>query len=291
MARPTKTGWDYYPQDVNEFTSDKFIFLREKCGHNACFAYLALKSDLFNVGACYKWNDDVAVAFCARHGLKIADVESYLEQCLARGLFSRQVYNETGCLTSFDIQKLAFTMARSARRKSIQIPSNVILVSPEEYEDLSVELTSPLLPPKVKESKVKESKVKDAEEIRKNSAITLVNPELFRNNSEPTTLIKYGKFLSMEKSEMDKILKEFSEALVKQEIPECDEWIEKSDKPSARKYRKPNYNHYLFFRQTWLKNKSLKNNSPQKRLFAKPTTFDLNRDLIEQLKNEPTRKN
>lgn len=78
---------------------------------------------------------------------------------------------------------------------------------------------------------------------------------------QPPPLTKYGdKFLSMEPTEFGKLVAKFGEPLVRQEIPDADLWIERSDTPNGRKYRRPNYNHYLFF-NGWLKDKRLRNGS------------------------------
>lgn len=66
------------------------------------------------------------------------------------------------------------------------------------------------------------------------------------------------KFIQTTAEEYNKLVKLFGHDLLKQEIPDADEWIAKSDKPSARKYRKPESNHYLFLRTTWLKGKFIR---------------------------------
>lgn len=96
-------------------------------------------------------------------------------------------------------------------------------------------------------------------------------------------LKKFGeKFLSMTEAQMKKCLEKYGKPLVDQELPNADEWIAESDTPNGRKYRKPGYNHYLFFSSTWMKSKRLEGNQPK--LFKKPTTFDLNKGIIEELK-------
>ena len=74
---------------------------------------------------------------------------------------------------------------------------------------------------------------------------------------EKVSLLRFGtELLSMSKEQMEKLEKKFGRPLVNQELPEAEEWLKNSDTPNGRKYRKPNYNHYLFFRG-WLGKKKL----------------------------------
>lgn len=68
---------------------------------------------------------------------------------------------------------------------------------------------------------------------------------------------QYGKFLRMLPEQMDKLIGKYTQPLIQQEMEAADEWIEHSTKPSARQYRKPDHNHYLFF-SSWLSSKSIR---------------------------------
>lgn len=74
---------------------------------------------------------------------------------------------------------------------------------------------------------------------------------------EEEPLQQYGVVLRMKPSEMIELQAKFTPELVTQELPEADLWLQKAQTPSARKYRKPKHNHYLFMRTTWLKDKRL----------------------------------
>ena len=81
----------------------------------------------------------------------------------------------------------------------------------------------------------------------------------------------------MTADELETCKRDFGEALLTQEVKEADLWLERAQTPNARRYRRPNHNHYLFFRN-WLKDKRLKN---QPNLNGrKPTTFELNPDIF-----------
>lgn len=66
------------------------------------------------------------------------------------------------------------------------------------------------------------------------------------------------KYIRTTQAEYAKLVKLYGHELIRQEAPNADEWIAKADTPSARKYRRPDANHYLFLRVTWLAGKRLK---------------------------------
>lgn len=72
------------------------------------------------------------------------------------------------------------------------------------------------------------------------------------------SLIQYGKncFRTTEANH-EKLIEKFSRPLLDQELEFMDEWILLADTPTARKYRKPDHDHYLFA-CNWLKTKKLK---------------------------------
>lgn len=56
----------------------------------------------------------------------------------------------------------------------------------------------------------------------------------------------FTTFIRMEREEHQKLLDTFGLELWNQELPKMSEWVEKSDKPTAKRYRRPTHNHYLF---------------------------------------------
>lgn len=111
------------------------------------------------------------------------------------------------------------------------------------------------------------SKLAEASKASKRDKIDKIDSISTKVDIDPPTplkpcLVLYGKnYLSMTTEQWAKLVEHFGEPLLRQELPEADEWISESDKASARKYRRPGYNHYLFFRSTWLRDKNIKNGS------------------------------
>ena len=74
---------------------------------------------------------------------------------------------------------------------------------------------------------------------------------------EMPALQQLSKFLRMTSQELQTLESDFGRPLVDQELREAEIWIENAQTPNARKYRKPEHNHYLFMRN-WLKDKRLR---------------------------------
>lgn len=91
-----------------------------------------------------------------------------------------------------------------------------------------------------------------------------------KENKEKEALTKFGKFIQMTAEDMGKLRASFPVDVIKREIPRADEWIERSGKPSAKTYQRPNHNHYLFFKQ-WLERNMA---SAQGTMFSKPAQAD-----------------
>lgn len=60
-------------------------------------------------------------------------------------------------------------------------------------------------------------------------------------------LVQYGKHLRMTAEEMAALILKHGKEVVDLESTSADTWIEKSQKRSATDYRKPTWNHFLFF--------------------------------------------
>lgn len=90
-----------------------------------------------------------------------------------------------------------------------------------------------------------------------------ISRSLSRSGSDPnpTTekLTQYGTHIRMLPSEHAELCRVFGPELVAQEFPTLDIWIEKTNSKYGPKYRRPEHNHYLLARTTWLPGKTLNN--------------------------------
>ena len=114
-------------------------------------------------------------------------------------------------------------------------------------------------------------------------------PQLRPKITGQVELTQYGKeYFRTTPSEYAELVDLFGLALVEQEVPQMDVWIAKSPNPSARNYRKPDHNHYLFARTTWLPGKKLKA-QPTRACNSQADGFEqLRREVRQKLQNDST---
>jgi hypothetical protein len=160
MARPTKTGLNYFPLDVDFWSDDKIERLRFKHSSQGVLFYVEMLSRIYRVGICYKWDDSLFEILSSKIGASEEQSREILNYCLKVGLFSSEVFEKTGYITSRGIQKRYIEVLGLTRRSLPDFPEGVILIN------------------KINETKVKERKVKETEETRVNPSLFGVNPSL-----------------------------------------------------------------------------------------------------------------
>lgn len=102
------------------------------------------------------------------------------------------------------------------------------------------------------------SKAKQKLSKGKENKIKIKDPSLEEGGTGETELTQFGEHVRMTEAEHAKLVETFGAAIVSQELPELDVWISMSDTPNAKKYRRPEHNHYLLARSTWLPGKKLR---------------------------------
>ncbi|EDS72985.1 DnaD domain protein [Anaerofustis stercorihominis DSM 17244] len=161
-------GIKYFPLDVH--LDDEFDFIEADFGLKGFAIIVKLYQKIYGSGGYYcEWDSDVAKLFAKRVGLAGGSVVSeIIEQCLRRGIFSAELYEKYGILTSRGIQKRYFKIVK--RRTSVEVDSRYLLikVSPN-YQDVSKKEKNVYKKGKnvcsSSQSKVKESKVKKSKHI------------------------------------------------------------------------------------------------------------------------------
>lgn len=130
MARPTKTGLDYFPLDVN--LDDDIELLEAECGLEGYAILIKLWQKIYSSGYFIKWDDDMCLLFARKINSESTRVSSVINSCLRRNIFSQKMFDSYGVLTSKGIQKRFFMACKLCKRKAISISSELMLVNPEE---------------------------------------------------------------------------------------------------------------------------------------------------------------
>ena len=157
MGRPTKTGLDYFPLDVD--MDDCIELIETEHGLAGFSIVIKLWQKIYKNGYYLDWSEDVARLFAHRINAELTLINSVINSCFLRNIFNKHVFETYGVLTSHGIQKRYITACLTSKRKSISMNSSICLLNPEltrfitEFTEFPHEVSA--------QSKVKESKVKN----------------------------------------------------------------------------------------------------------------------------------
>ena len=129
MARPIKTGLDYFPLDVN--LDDKIELIEAQFGIQGFAIVIKLYQKIYSCGYFTKWGRDELMLFASRNRCEIDFVSDVIEACFLREIFDRSKHDNQKILTSAGIQKRFFTACSQLKRKNIQVVKSYLLVNPE----------------------------------------------------------------------------------------------------------------------------------------------------------------
>ncbi len=181
MARPFKSGLDYFPLDVHD--DDKMKFIRIKFKITGIAIVFELYRKIYSQGFFANWTNDEALIFADSIKAEFNVVQNVVDECVNRGIFNLEKFTKYKILTSKGIQD-RFAEA-TWRRKNCKYNFNFFVndskldTSRGDYVDTNgVNVynnpsSSVLNADKSTQSKVKESKVNKSKEIKNKQ---LVNP-------------------------------------------------------------------------------------------------------------------
>ncbi|MBP9095159.1 MAG: DUF4373 domain-containing protein [Ignavibacteria bacterium] len=165
MARPLKTGLEYFSHDVSLSSDDKVQFIEAKHGIIGYAVFCKLLEKIYKNGYYAKWEQRDEILFAKTNSLDVKAVKEIVSDCINEGLFSAKLYNEHNVLTSRSIQ-LRYILG-SQKRKNIYLINDFLCVSETEASiHVKVTLTGitgeiiEVISPESTQSKVKESKEK-----------------------------------------------------------------------------------------------------------------------------------
>jgi hypothetical protein len=170
MARPTKTGLDYFPLDVDMDQDDKLFFIEAKYGLIS-FAIIVRILMLIYKDGYYKYysEDKEAFMLAKRLSVDVNVLRNVINDCINEGIFNKNLFEQYGILTSRGIQKRY--LEACGRRKEVIIIKEYCLVNTKKYKNIVFEHLNrvnvdnnpdkcDIMQTETPQSKVKKSKVK-----------------------------------------------------------------------------------------------------------------------------------
>lgn len=129
MARPIKEGLDYFTLDC--CMNDKIKLIEAEFGIKGFAIIVKLYQKIYMERGYYcEWNDDIALLFIANmggnSGVSKNLIDIIISASIRRGIFSKQLYDQFGILTSRRIQEQYFEAV--SRREKVKVKKEYLLV-------------------------------------------------------------------------------------------------------------------------------------------------------------------
>ena len=151
MARPFKSGVDYFPLDV--VMDDEIELIESEHGIQGFGVLIKLYQKVYACNYWIKWDKKATIVFSKRVNVNINEVNAIINSCLEWGIFEEKLFKKYEILTSCGIQKRFFEIIK--RRKKIEVIDDYLLIDPLVYVDINSINVSKSTQSKVKVKKTK----------------------------------------------------------------------------------------------------------------------------------------
>lgn len=126
MGRNKKTGLDYFPFDVDLFQDIRIRKLIKYQSGKAITVYALLLCIIYKDGYYMRWDKELPFIISEQTGFEEAYILEVINSCLKLGLFSNELYESDGILTSKGIQERYQKICDLCRRNCDILEYNVI---------------------------------------------------------------------------------------------------------------------------------------------------------------------
>lgn len=163
MARPRKTGLDYFPFDVDFFNDEKIVAIAGEFGIKGEIATVKLLCAIYRNGYFVEWNEMLQMKMLHQlPGVSSELICSIVNRLVKWNFFDKDLFDSAGILTSKGIQKRYFDAIRKRTPISGELPYILgFRTEIPKLNDISASKTisnkefSPEIIPKVNKSKIK----------------------------------------------------------------------------------------------------------------------------------------
>lgn len=137
MARPKKSGLDYFPFMCDFFDDDRIIALSGEFGMKAELIVIRLMCAIYSNGYYLEWDDLFKYKLLYRIPKISAELlDQIINRLIKWGFFDKDLFEREGILTSVEIQRCYFYIVKTNKR-----------LRREEYKHLLIELAEKPMPP------------------------------------------------------------------------------------------------------------------------------------------------
>jgi len=158
MARPFKSGVDYFPLDVNP--DDKVKIVEAEHDLIGFGIWIKLLQKIYADGYWIKWDKKAEIVFSKEVNVDKNKVNVIINSCIEWCIFEKKLFEDHSILTSKGIQKRYFKICE--RRKQIEVVEDYLLVDVPEVDGQEIVYVNinPVNVNRSTQSKVKEIKGK-----------------------------------------------------------------------------------------------------------------------------------
>ena len=123
MARPVKTGLDYFPLHIDFFDDIRICALAVQYGTKGQLAAIILLVHLYKTGYYLPWDDATRVSILKdMPGVTFDELDRIVEELVKWDFFDKALFNQQGVLTSREVQKHFFNATKRRRNNIAQMP-------------------------------------------------------------------------------------------------------------------------------------------------------------------------
>lgn len=143
MARPLKSGLDYFPLDVDFLHDRKVRRIVRQNGSAGISAIIALFCEIYRGKGYYvAWDEDLCFDICDQTECGADEVKNILRSCLEAHLFDPDLYASHTILTSSALQQRYLKINQDCKRKRT-IEQTYCLIAGDEPQADGVDLSKP----------------------------------------------------------------------------------------------------------------------------------------------------
>lgn len=143
MARTSKRGLEYFPMDIDIFSDLKIRKLIKYQGGKAITIYALLLCNIYKQGYYMEWDKELPFICSELTGFDEAYISEVIKTCLTLGLFSSELYETRGVLTSRGIQERYERICTQCRRACRIVEYNLLL--PDEDQQSHIDRQPPVV--------------------------------------------------------------------------------------------------------------------------------------------------
>jgi hypothetical protein len=160
MARPTKTGVDYFPLDVNMDT--KFELIEAKHGIIGFGILIKLFQKIYSEGYYIEWSEEMSLLFSKRNNVDINSINAIIMDAIKYNIFNKQLFDQEKILTSKGIQRRFIDIIKRRKTDISKLKHIIVDINSINADNNSINDSYKY----TKKSKVKESKEKEKQSIK-----------------------------------------------------------------------------------------------------------------------------